>query len=311
MDRLHSVPAGVTRAALLLIAGSLLAAECARAQAQGLPRLQTPSGLRLFVDEANTAPTLRVVLPGLPDSDRSIVVVFPEHVTARRHGEGEGRHLYRWEPGRNSDRPAWRRTEQSFEYQRALPGAVLFVARATLDSDGVRFRYEFHNRSRTAYDMIYAVTDPRLTSLFHDVRLERTYVHYTTGWALLAAGTPERLTMPLERWLPARYAASFTWPVPARLVERDDDGITHYSAAQRVDDPFLATVSSDSAWVVASFTRTTGNLWSNPELTCQHVDPQTALPPGATAVTEVKILVLRGSLSAAYERMSAERYSLR
>jgi hypothetical protein len=42
---------------------------------------------------------------------------------------------------------------------------------ATLEDDGVRFRCEFVNRSNTAYEMIYAPTDPRLTGIFHDVRL--------------------------------------------------------------------------------------------------------------------------------------------
>src|SRR5262249_5162407 len=148
--------------------------------------------------------------------------------------------------------------------------------------DGVRFRYEFHNRSATAYDMIYAVTDPRLTSLFHDVRLERTYVHYNTGLQLLAPETPERLTLPLNEWLPARGLASYTWPMPPSRVERQPDGITHYNTSHAVDQPFIATVSSDTTWVVASFTKTTGNVWSNPELTCQHVDPQTALPAKST-----------------------------
>jgi hypothetical protein len=187
---------------------------------------------------------------------------------------------------------------------------VHFVARATLDSDGVRVRYEFHNRSATAYDMIYAVTDPRLTSLFHDARLERTYVHYATGLELLAAETPSRLTLSLRQWLPARYLAAFTWPVPAQRVERRADGITYYHTTRRVDQPFIATVSSDSAWVVASFTRTTGNVWSNPELTCQHVDPQTALPPHASAITEMKILILHGSLQSAFHRMLEQRNSL-
>ena len=56
-------------------------------------------------------------------------------------------------------------------------------------------------------DMIWAPLDPRLTSMFHDVRLERTYVHLKSGFDLLAAGTPTRLTMPLSEWLPARYKA--------------------------------------------------------------------------------------------------------
>ena len=100
--------------------------------------------------------------------------------------------------------------------------------------------------------------------------------------------------MPLDQWLPARYLASFTWPVPSKLAERRDDGITYYNKSRRVDQPFIATVSADRKWVVASFTRTTGNVWSNPELTCQHVDPQTALGPGQHVAFAVKILVFKG-----------------
>jgi hypothetical protein len=298
---------GVMRSTLLLAAAIPQTPASLLAQTEALPHVRAPSGLQLVVDPDNAAPTLRVVLPDRPDSDRSIVVLFPEHVTAVRHGDREGQHLYRWEPGTRSNRPAWSHEGQSLQYERELPGALHFLARATLDSDGVRFRYEFHNRATTSYDMIYAVTDPRLTSLFHDVRLQRTYVHYPTGVELLAAETPARLTLPLQQWLPARYLASYTWPVPSRLVERRDDGITYYNTSRRIDAPFIATVSSDTAWVVSSFSRTTGNVWSNPELTCQHVDPQATLAPGATAVTEMKILVLHGSLRSAFEQMRRQR----
>jgi len=41
------------------------------------------------------------------------------------------------------------------------------------------------------------------------------------------------------------------------------------------------------------------------------VDPQTKLAPGETAVTEMKILVLRGSLREAFQRMQRQRDSLR
>ena len=57
-------------------------------------------------------------------------------------------------------------------FQRTSDG-IHMVARAPLENDGVRFAYEFTNRSKVDYDMIYAVTDPRLTGIFHDVRLER------------------------------------------------------------------------------------------------------------------------------------------
>ena len=38
----------------------------------------------------------------------------------------------------------------------------------------------------------------RLRSIFHDVRLERTYVHHAYGFDLLASETPRRLTI---RWI--------------------------------------------------------------------------------------------------------------
>lgn len=158
--------------------------------------------------------------------------------------------------------------------------------------------------------MIYAVTDPRLTGIFHDQRLERTYVHHPDGFALLAADSPARLTMPLNQWLPARYMASYTWPIPAQLVEHRSDGITYYTASRQVDEPMIATLSTDRQWVVSSFTRTVGNVWSNPDLTCQHVDPQTALAPGQHAVLEVKILVFRGTLDQALQKVIAQRPSL-
>jgi len=281
------------------------------AREQPLPHVGAPSALQLFVDEDNSSPALRVVLPGLPSFDRSMVVIFPEHVTAVRRGESNARQLYRWRPGLGDDRPAWRRSGKSLEYERDLTDSVRFMARATLEADGVRICYEFRNRSAAAWDMIYAVTDPRLTGLLHDERLERTWVHYPGGLQLLAADLPARLTMPRDEWLPARFLASYTWPVPDSLQERRGDGITYYNTRHRVDQPFIATVSSDSEWVVASVTQTTGNVWSNPELTCQHVDPQTTLAARGTASTELKILVVRGSLSAAFRKALEQRGTLR
>ena len=84
-------------------------------------------------------------------------------------------------------------------YERDLRDGIHLLARATLEGDGVRFRYEVTNNSQVAYDMIYAPTDPRLTSIFHDERLERTYVHHTDGFDLLASETPRRLTIPLDQ----------------------------------------------------------------------------------------------------------------
>jgi hypothetical protein len=272
--------------------------------------IQNAGGLTLLVVPESPAPALRIVLPGHATTDRGIEVLFPEHVTAVRHGRTAGEQLYMF-TAPTGDRPAWRRAGRALEYERDLPGAVHLLARATLDEDGVRFHYEFSNRSGVAYDMIYAVTDPRLTSIFHDARLERTYVHHADGFELLASESPGRLTMPLDRWLPARYLASFRWPVPAQRIERRNDGITYYNKSRPVDQPFIATLSADSAWVVASFARETGNVWSNPELTCQHVDPQTALAPGGRATVEMKILILRGSLDEALQQARGQRESLK
>jgi hypothetical protein len=183
------------------------------------------------------------------------------------------------------------------------------LARATLEEDGVLFHFKLSNRSNKIYDLMWAPIDPRLTSKFHDVRLERTYVHHANGFELLASETPSRLTMPLNQWLPARYLASFTWPIPSNLVERRE-GIMYYNKSLAVDAPFIATLSQDGQWVIASFTHNAGNVWSNPELTCQHVDPQAALSPGEEAILETKILVVRGSLDEAFKIAMQQRSSL-
>lgn len=273
--------------------------------------IENAAGLRLLVSEEHTSPVLRVVLPGRPLSDRSIEILFPEHATVVKQGQSSSEQLYMYSPGQRGVRPRWRRSTTSLEYERDLPDGIHLLARATLDDDGVRFRYEVTNGSRVAYHMIYVPTDPRLTSIFHDTRLERTYVHHADGFDLLASETPRRLTMPLDEWLPARYLVSFTWPIPAQRVERRDDGILYYNKSRAVDAPFIATVSTDKTWVIASFARTAGNVWSNPELTCQHVDSQMPLPPGQRAILESKMLFIRGSLDDALQRANRQRESLK
>src|SRR5215207_200726 len=160
------------------------------------------AGMQLMVAEQNTQPTLRIVLPGRPTSDRSLEILFPEHLTVRPRGTTEANQLYMWQPGHVGERPPWRRSARSLEYERSFPSGVQMLARATLEADGVRFHFRIRNRSDTPYDLIYAPIDPRLTSEFHDVRLERTYVHHAGGFELLASETPSRLSMPLDRWLP-------------------------------------------------------------------------------------------------------------
>jgi len=159
--------------------------------------------------------------------------------------------------------------------------------------------------------MVWAITDPRFKTFFYDPRLERTYVHHKEGFELLASETPDRLTMPLGKWFPARYHAQLTAPIPNERVQHRDDGITYYYKSKVVDIPMVATLSVDRAWVAASFSRDPGNVWSNPELTCQHVDPQVALPREQRAFYEMKILIFRGSLEEALAIVLKERPTLR
>jgi hypothetical protein len=101
--------------------------------------------------------------------------------------------------------------------------------------------------------------------------------------------------MSRQEWLPCRYLVSYTWPVPPkeRRVERVE-GVTRYNKSRQVDLPFLATLSSDRKWVAATYTRESGNLWTNPERTCQHADPATELNPGETKQVELKLFLFRG-----------------
>ena len=297
--------------AILSLAWAVAPSPIPGQTAESALSVQNSAGLRLLVSADHVSPVLNVILPGRPAMDRSIEILFPEHVTVVKPGQPSGEQLYMFQPGQGGERTQWRRSGASLEYERNFRDGIHLLARATLEDDGVRFRYDVTNASKVAYGLIYVPTDPRLTSIFHDERLERTYVHHADGFDLLASETPDRLTLPLDQWLPNRYLVSYTWPIPAKLVERRDGGLLHYNKSRPVDMAFIATVSRDKEWVIASFTRTAGNVWSNPELTCQHVDPQMALPAGQTATIELKMLFIRGSLDDALARAKAQRESLK
>jgi hypothetical protein len=270
------------------------------------------AGIRLQVDEKNTNPSLKVLLPHQPASDPGIEVLFPEHVTARPHGSKEARHLYLHRPGRERQRPVWHRDGTTLEYEMPLEGGVLLTARATLEEDGVRYQYEFASGSGPTYDVIQAVTDPRMyTEILRDVRLERTYVHHASGFDLLASETPARVTIPLREWLPNRYRVPFSWPVDTRRVEKQPDGITWYNKSRPVDEPFIATISTDGKWIMATFARDPGNVWTNPELTCQHADPQTSLRSGGRATQESKSLLVQGTLADVLKTVQRQRAEMK
>jgi hypothetical protein len=290
---------------LLLLLGALVLA----AQAP-TPAVHNSSGLRMAVDADDSDPALGVVMPDGPVSERSFKILFPEHVTVRAHGQSEAKQLYIFRPGRRGDSPQWRKAGNALEYASDF-GEVHFIARATVVDDGIVFRYEFNNHSAADYDMVTAITDPRFHRIFYDPRLERTYVHHRDGFDLLASETPARLTMALKDWFPVRYLASYTVPVPIERVQHRDDGITYYYKSRPVDVPMVATLSADRTWVAASFARDPGNVWSNPELTCQHADPERRLPHDSRAVYEVKILIFKGSLEDALRKVRAQREPLK
>jgi len=52
-------------------------------------------------------------------------------------------------------------------------------------------------------------------------------------------------------------------------------------------------------------------VWSNPELTCQHVDPETPVEAGQKAATKVKILIFKGTLDDVLHKVRAQRSTLR
>jgi hypothetical protein len=275
---------------------------------QGLT-VRNSSGVFMDVDKEDSNPALTLTVPNGPESERHSKILFPEHVTVRAHGASEQTHLYTFRPGQKGDTPQWRKVGKSLEYETNF-GDIHFTGQATLVKDGIVFRYEFTNNSPTDYDMATAVTDPRFHTIFYDPRLERTYVHHSDGFALLASETPSRLTMPVRDWFPARYHASYTVPVPAQRVQHRDDGITYYYNSKLVDVPMIATLSGDRKWIAASFARDPGNVWTNPELTCQHVDPEVPMAHGARATYEVKILVFKGSLDDALKKVLSQRKGL-
>lgn len=270
------------------------------------------SGVRMQVAEQDSHPTLWLAVPGEASGQNAVLVLLPEHVTVRRQGSNDAQHLYMWQPGKVGARPNWIRIGDALQYESDLASNIHFLARASAQPDGVLLHYEYTNNSDIDFDSVQAVTDPRMVSpLFRDVRLERTYVHENGHFALLASDMPQRLNMPMNSWLPNRYRISYSWPAEQVRVQKQPDGITFFNAQGRVDEPFLATVSADAKWIMATFSRNPGNLWTNPELTCQHADPDVPLSRHSKGFAEEKILLFRGTLDDVLNKVKAQRGELR
>ena len=97
--------------------------------------LTRADGLKVTVSPSNAQPSLLVFLPGHAEPD--VEVLFPEHVTVRKHGEQAAEHLYLFRPGAGGARPQWQQTAISLGYERELPNGIHMLARATLQNDGV------------------------------------------------------------------------------------------------------------------------------------------------------------------------------
>jgi hypothetical protein len=268
--------------------------------------ISQPGGLRILVVQKDY-PLLKILLPGQSISDRGIEVEFPEHITGVNEKNNQVEHLY-LTTARNQNKrtlPVWHVESNVIRYETSF-GQIEMTATAELEKDGVGFIYKLTNHSDTSFRNIQAVTCVKLYSVFSDTMLERTYVHHADGFDLLASETPARLTMPLQKWLPCRYLVSYTWPVPAKQIEKGSDSITRYYKSRKVDKPFIATFSHDKKWIAATYTKETGNLWTNPERSCQHADPAVNLKGGETKILELKTFIVRGNLEQVLEMVNTE-----
>ena len=287
----------------VLLLSSLLSAS---AQNE-LSLVDTKSGIKLLVVDKNY-PMLRLLLPNQSEQERGIEIEFPEHVSGLNVQSALYEHLYLESRGNENRRtlPEWTVSGNTISYRTILNGNVSLTAEAQLDSSGIRYTYTFTNHSNISYNHLQAVTCVKLYSAFSDTLLERTYVHHNNGFDLLASETPERLTMRLDQWLPCRYLVSFSWPLSEKRIEKDEDSITRYNKSRKVDLPVMATLSHDRKWVVATFTQETGNLWTNPERSCQHADPETTLNPNEIKALRLATFVYKGTLDMLFDLLTED-----
>jgi hypothetical protein len=305
---------GVAAAVVILILG---VAELA--VSSGSAVVHPESGLRLMVIEGQAYPTLRILLPDQIEPCRGIEVEFPEHVWGRHRDTMEAEQLYlrlSGRPGQVEPTPPeyeWRADDVALSYEMNLREAVIMKAEARLESDGVRFLYEFTNLSGVDYQELQPVTCVQMRSVFHDLYLERTYVYHDWGFDLMASETPLRLRLPRGEWLPCRYLVPYTWPIkpPDERVELRDDGVTVYHKSCRVAAPLLVTLSQDGRWLAATYTEHSGNIWSNPKLTCHHADPSVELAPGGIKRLVLKTYVIQGSFDELLGRIAEDFGSAR
>jgi hypothetical protein len=286
----------------------LLACNITMCGQKELVLTQKETGLKVIVTNKNF-PLLKILLPGQPEDERGIEVEFPEHVTGLNKSTNTNEHLYLVSNGDRNKRtlPAWKMDENSLTYETDLNNRVKLTAKVEFESNSISYTYSFTNHSNVVYENFQPVTCVQLYSTFSDTLLTRTYVHHSDGFDLLASETPDRLTMSLQQWLPCRYLVSYSWPVPSKRIGKDEDSITRYYKSRKADKPFIATLSHDKKWVAATYTSETGNLWTNPERTCQHADPSISLKPGESKTVRLKTFITRDSLAGLLQIINREQ----
>jgi hypothetical protein len=141
--------------------------------------------------------------------------------------------------------------------------------------------------------------------------LERTYGHRKDGFELLAEETPDRLSLACQPMVASPFSGLLYVACACAASGAPPDGITYDNASYPVDLPVIATASTDRRWVATSFTNLTGNVWSNPESTCQRVDPERPLPVRAKIEWDVKMLIFPGMLDQVLQKVRLQRTSLK
>ena len=279
------------------------------------------TGVRVLALTNQTSPRIRLVLPGQPLDRHGVEVEFPEVVMARQKDK-PSQTLFmvdRRPKAQAADTKVppyqWKLAGNALSYQMDLGRGVSMIAHALPESDGVRLRLSFANASGVSYADFCPIVCPQFgyDPPLADRRLERTWVHHAEGFELLAVDFPERLTEPLQDWVQSRVHAyrrppAGLLPAQKNVAPEFQRGFwMQYNNLRPIDDPVIATTSTDGQWVAATYSPLAGHVWSNPDWTCQHSDVAASLPAGGKAVTEVKFFLFRGTLKDLPAKLALER----
>jgi hypothetical protein len=109
------------------------------------------SGLTSRVANEHADPGLWLSVPDEASGQDAVLVLLPEHVTVRRRGASEAEHLYLWRPGQSGSRPNWSQVRNALQYETEFSPGIHFLARVSLEGDGIVYHYEFVNRFRRRF----------------------------------------------------------------------------------------------------------------------------------------------------------------